>query len=238
MKTRSISEFRKPGFQFCAVVANEEIAHNTWYLRLRPQTPFSFAPGQFVVLTTADSAKTKRAYSIAGTDGDNLHFVFKRVENGILTNHLARLKPGDAVQAQGPYGQFALQPTERPKLFMATGVGLAPFATFLDALLNSPSHVPVRLLFGVRYPEEIFWEERFCRLAALNPNFDYRIIVSRPDANWTGSRGRITQHLDAVPGLADSECYLCGSQAMIQDASALLRQSGVPAEQIFYEKFY
>ncbi len=238
MKTRKISRLQKPSFQSCEVVVNEEIADNIWDLRLRPQTHFSFAPGQFAILATADSAKTKRAYSIAGTDGDTMHFIYKRVENGIFTSHLARLKPGDEVQAQGPYGQFVLQATETPKLLLATGVGLAPFSMFLDTLITDAPHVPVRLLFGVRYSKEIFWSERFSRLAALNPNFDYRIIVSRPDASWAGARGRITQHLDDVPGLADRECYLCGSQAMIQDASALLRQNGVPEEQIYHEKFY
>lgn len=221
-----------------SVVENKEIAREIFNISLRLQKPVTFKPGQFLVFNFSDKPKVRRSYSIAGKKGDELSFIFKRVEDGVGTNYLVNLKPGDQVQTQGPFGQFILRQNLVPKLFLATGVGLSVFPVMFDALFETNPQATATLLFGVRYADEIFLTQKLKQLAQTYPNFDYKIAVSRPDQDWAGERGRIIEHLESVSGLAERECYLCGSQAMIKEVSQLLQEKGVPRERILSEKYY
>ena len=100
----------------------------------------------------------------------------------------------------------------------------------------------MRLFFGVRSVQDLFYTDLLRGLEAHYPNFSYEITLSSPDpTQWAGQKGRVTRLLRealADTDAAASEAYLCGSRAMIEDASAVLRQKGFGAEHIHFENFY
>ena len=98
-----------------------------------------FQPGQWVSLKLPVGAKPplNRAYSMAapGTPSGELTLIFDRVPGGVGSNYLYTLKPGDAIQLSGPYGNFTLpQQLDRDLLLVARYTGLVPIRCMLKQL--------------------------------------------------------------------------------------------------------
>ncbi|MDZ4086157.1 MAG: ferredoxin--NADP reductase [Tabrizicola sp.] len=102
----------------------------------RPQT-LRFRSGEFVMIgLMADNGKPLlRAYSIASPSWDEeLEFYSIKVPDGPLTSRLQHIQPGDEIILRPkPVGTLvvdALLPGKR-LWFLATGTGLAPFASLM-----------------------------------------------------------------------------------------------------------
>ena len=106
-----------------------------------------------------------------------------------------------------------------------------------DELENKKTDKEIRLLFGVRSEEDIFWIDRLEALKQLSPLFDYQVTLSQPkaDGGWSGLRGRVTEHL--LHHLVSHKFYLCGSAAMVKDVRDVLLKNGIAGEQIHFEVF-
>ena len=84
----------------------------------------AFQPGQWVSLKLPVGAKPplNRAYSMAAPSipSGELTFIFDRVPDGVGSNYLYTLKPGDGTQLSGPYGNFTLpMPLDRELILIA-----------------------------------------------------------------------------------------------------------------------
>ena len=77
------------------------------------------------------AAGCDREYSLySGGEDPWFEFLVREVEDGLVSPALGMLRPGDEVELDGPYGRFVLErpgDTSRRYLFIATGVGIAPF---------------------------------------------------------------------------------------------------------------
>ena len=67
-----------------------------------------------------------------------------------------RLKLGDAVEVEGPYGRFDFADANERQIWVAGGIGITPFIARLEALAGQPAHAPVDLFYSTRQPDEGF----------------------------------------------------------------------------------
>lgn len=209
---------------------------------------FSFKPGQYVIfqIPTGDGrAVIRRSYSISTPPSDERHFEIcvRAVAGGHGSNWVHRLRPGQKVTLEGPIGDFVLQQqSERDIVMVATGTGMSPIKSMLLHLLDQQSTRRVRLFFGVRAVQDLFYTDFLRGLEAHYPSFSSAITMSSPDpAQWAGPRGRVTRLIDEQvrpEDAARSEAYLCGSRAMIEDATAMLRAKGFASDHIHSENFF
>jgi Na+-transporting NADH:ubiquinone oxidoreductase subunit F len=216
-------------------------------VRFFVKTPgFAFQPGQYVIFQipgTGDEV-VRRSYSISTAPADERHFEIcvRAVAGGYGSNWVHRLRPGTKVKFEGPIGDFTLRDTDRDILMVATGTGLSPIKSMLLHLLEQRSHRRVRLFFGVRSVEDIFYTDLFRGLEAHYRLFQHEIALSSPDPQrWAGTRGRVTELVREQVLAADAshtEAYLCGSQSMIADVESLLLEKGFAGEHIHHENFY
>ncbi|MGA2184882.1 MAG: FAD-binding oxidoreductase [Bryobacteraceae bacterium] len=198
---------------------------------------FAFTPGQFVSLVHQfEGREVTRAYSIASApNGTRFELCLNRVKEGIFSPWLFAMNPGDTVEMNGPLGYFVLRNPARDALFVATGTGIAPIRSILQANLSGPR---LTLLFGVRYPASILYRAEFDTMAALWPGFRFWPTVTRPDATWTGRTGRVQQHLlEAIGDRRDIDVYICGLREMVDDVRAVLKCVGFDRKQIIVEKY-
>ena len=106
-----------------------------------------------------------RLYSVSSPrDGErpgynNVALTVKREEQGICSNYVCDLKPGDKVHVTGPFGATFLLPAdpEAHLMMICTGTGSAPFRAFT---MRRQREMPSRegtlsLVFGARRPEEL-----------------------------------------------------------------------------------
>jgi len=201
---------------------------------------FEFTPGQFVSLVQQfDGLEVTRAYSIASApSGNRFELCLNRVKEGVMSPWLFAMNPGDTVDMQGPLGYFVLRNPARDSLFVATGTGVAPIRSILQAQVSAPPAANITLLFGTRYPASLLYRAEFETMAALWPGFRFWPTVTRPDAEWKGRTGRIQQHLlEAIGDRRDIDVYICGLREMVDDVRTILKSAGFDRKQIIVEKY-
>lgn len=224
----------------------QNLAGKYWLFRLEFPNPYSFLAGQFVSVKVAPDG-TRRSYSIASAPGGNaIELLLDVSPAGLGCKYFLSLKEGDAVEVMGPIGGFVLAPSDpKPnRMFIGTGSGIAPLhAMILDSLRHKTAPGEVRLLWGMRYMEDLFWQEEFVQLNREFPNFSYQVVLSKATDNWHGERGHVGDCLRngfiaQVTNLKDWEFYLCGGQEMVMEIGAYLAGQGVKKENIHFEKFF
>ena len=200
----------------------------------------AFTPGQFVSFTEMlGGKKITRPYSIASApDGNRFEICSNLVEDGLFSPHLFAMKPGDTVEAAAPLGFFVLRNPGREAIFVATGMGIAPFRSMLQAYMGQGYTGELTLIFGVRYQQNLMYGEDFEELARCHPNFHFWPTLSRPSPEWTGRTGHVQEHLlEAIADRRDLDVYVCGLKLMVDDVRALLKGMGFDREQIIFDKY-
>jgi ferredoxin-NADP reductase len=237
---------------------------------------FPFAPGQFVsaVATDPSGKQQTRAYSIASAARANrFDLCVNRVEGGFFSNYLADLTDlpvGGTIQIHGPHGYFILKEPVTDSILIATGTGIAPmrgFAQWLfpedgpDAGEGRSNGKDIWLVYGTRYETEIYYQAEFEALARKHPNFHYLVTLSRAQANWTGLRGYVQDHVARIveeraallgiplpqpapdPAIpvgdlrSDIYSYICGLNNMVAGVRDKLAGYGWHRKQIVFERY-
>jgi ferredoxin-NADP reductase len=208
--------------------------------------PFEFRPGQ-AVLTGAAGYLPRRPYSIASsperTDETRvLELLIALETDGGLGPHLADVRPGSAIDLEGPLGSFLFPLADPPQhrlLFVAGGTGIAPLRAMIDHVTRRHSSRQLSLLYSARNGDEFAFIDEL-RGHARHGSLELLQTVTRDDsATWAGSRGRIGRaHFESVVhDPADTLCFVCGPKALVSESVTTLAALGVPAEAIRTESW-
>jgi len=202
------------------VISVQPHAGGLFTLRL-DAAPVAFTPGDCIAVYAPDG-KTTRPYSLSGGTGDPyLELLIRRIPGGVLSDWLSRRSPGDLVQITPPFGWFRpADPPEAPKIWFATGSGIAPILS----ALRSGANAPVAFYWGVRRAEDLDG----ITIPGVTP-----CISGGPVPT-----GRITGHLQQVRTDVGIHYSLCGLDAMIEEVSAWLEAKGVSPSRIQRECFF
>ncbi|MTH65680.1 molybdopterin-dependent oxidoreductase [Paracoccus shanxieyensis] len=150
-----------------------------------------------------------------------------------------RLAVGEIVTLETPNGNFTI-PTQSkaPLILIATGIGITPFVSYLETLLDQVPRPQVLLIYGNKSRQTQAYGARLAELAALMPELTVLCRYSRDPLVDAALIGRIGPDLIPDALIAQSpRVYLCGSQAMIDGFTGPLKGRGVPGFDIFSEEF-
>jgi len=164
---------------------------------------------------------------------------------GTGSTYIFGLKPGDSVTAIGPFGEFHVRQTGREMVYLGGGAGMAPLRSHLSHHLETlKTATRISYWYGARSLQELFYQEYFTNLARRYDNFSFHVALSepQPDDTWDSYTGFIhevlkREYLDRHPNPRQIDYFLCGPLAMIQAATVMLKNLGVPAAQILYDEF-
>ena len=215
--TRALPE----GKYHAVLVSKRRLTPSVWDVTLHVDGQIEhWAPGQFARLHVGDNAW--RDYSIAGLDDHRLRLLISTRTGGRGSQFIENADEGATTVVELPLGGFGLADSDRHRLFIATGTGIAPM---LAMFAQAPGLEHDTLLFGCRNREEDL-------TTVIDSPMPGRVLrcLSREEAP-RAFHGRVT---DALPGLAGSsgldprstEVYLCGSAAMVADTRGLLERAG------------
>jgi propane monooxygenase reductase component len=215
--------------------AVEPLTADIWFLKLRPEEPLEFKPGQYVDIAIPGTDE-HRSFSMANTDAETLEFMIKQYPGGRLSGLLAdgSIKPGDTLAVTGPYGVFTLRHSSpRRLLFIGGGAGMAPILSLLRSMKESGSEREAAYYYGARTEVDLFHRDELADLpCAFVP------ALSEDSDGWAGEAGLITDVVDRLEGdLTEVDAYLCGPPPMVDAAIALLEARGVPEAHIYFDKF-
>ncbi len=233
--------------QVITLVRARTLTSNVRELTFATSCDFLFEPGQWVNLffpkfRNPQGAPLKRAYSIASAprpDG-TFDLAVTRVTDGPASTKLHCAELRESFNMSGPHGVFVLSPLIRPVLLVATGTGVAPFRSMLQAVaMCSPQ--PITLLLGSRDERDILYREEFESLAQSTPRFVFCPTLSQANPAWSKRRGYVQAHLPKVlldTGSTNCDVYVCGLAEMVHDVRrVLLDELGVNKKDIHIERY-
>ena len=216
----------------------------------RDGRPVAFEAGQFLTLeVTVEGAVERRAYSLSSSaaESSRLTVTVKRVAGGLVSNYVRdRLKVGDRVAALGPSGAFTVGEATAPRrvVLVAGGSGITPMMSILRTHLVASPALSFTLVYGNRDRESVIFRDALAALASEHPA---RLTVIHALENapevWEGVTGRLDEAtcagvFDALRAGDDTLWMLCGPDAMMAAARAVLFARGVARERVREERFF
>ena len=209
------------------VIVLRHLTESTFVIRME-RNGLVFQTGQFLILKYGNTVD-QREYSIySGEQDDFLEILVREVDGGKISGKLKRLKPGDDIEVDGPFGFFKFNPEQfaaKKFLFVATGTGISPFHSFVKTFPD----LDYQIIHGVRFVKEAYEHDDFdknkitlCTTGEMNGNF----------------YGRVTDFLFMQKPDGDTNCFLCGNSEMITEAFDILTGKGIPVSNIFSEVYF
>lgn len=212
----------------------------TFRLRFPEGKWIPFKAGQFCMVHVPKDRVLKKAYSICSAPFETgyLDLCVKLVEGGFTTNWFWSLSEGTEITLTIPYGGFLIkEPIDYDFVFVATGTGLAPLRSMIKTLLREGCQKEVMLIFGVRYENEILYEDELRQLEEKHAHFKFIPTISRPKS-WTGEVGYVQEKLKKfVTSPKGKQIYVCGLIPMIEAVQQAATEIGFDKKQVHFEKY-
>ncbi len=199
--------------------------------------------GQFFVFRFLDGPGWSRGnpYSLsAAPRHDHLQITAKDLGDG--SRRLAGLRPGTRVLIEGPYGRLTGEHRRGSQVVMlACGIGITPMRALLEDLDYAPGKAV--LVYRARTEPDLVFRDELQELAEARGVTIHHLVGPRIPGreSWLPMSARHLTDAEAlrrlVPGLADSDVFVCGPDAWMDAAVRAARTAGVPSEQLHVERF-
>jgi CDP-4-dehydro-6-deoxyglucose reductase len=207
------------------------------HLRFPAGIRVKFKAGQHLNLILDNGER--RDFSMANppreSDGAQLHI--RHVPGGAFTSFVfEKLKRGDRLKLEIPFGDFAWRESDKPILFVAGSTGFAPIKSIIEDTFSKGIARDMTLYWGARTYGGLY-SDLPAKWARENPRFKYVPVIS--DAPEPGIRHNLVHRavLEDHPRLAGFQAYACGVPVMIQAAQREFFAAGLPSDQFFADAF-
>lgn len=226
------------------VTRMEKLAEDVMLVRLTlPEgSRMNFAAGQYFNVVLDDGAR--RAFSFATAPGatDEIEMHVRLIPGGRFTTHVfSRMKEGDHIEIEGPFGQFAVRETDKPIIFVAGATGFAPVKSMLEYAFKAGLERKMYLYWGVRRCRDLYMAELPEQWAREYSNFTFVPVLSEPhpEDQWHGRTGLVHEAiLRDFPDMSGFEIYTCGSLKMVETARPAFVAQGLNEEACFTDAFH
>ncbi len=206
---------------------------------------FTFEPGQYAWLNTGRTPFHRDRHPISFSScaydeaGRPVEFSIRKLGDW-SGSVVPKLKPGDSVWVDGPYGVFS---SDREQgmgyVLVAGGIGIAPMKSICATMAERADTRPVILFFLSRDLDGLTFHEALEQLTR-RMNLKVIYVLEHPPTGWTGESGVVTKELLAkhLPRhYRRFQYFVCGPVPMMDCVEKILPQLGVPADQIHSERF-
>jgi NAD(P)H-flavin reductase/hemoglobin-like flavoprotein len=229
-----------PDWWLAEVVEHEDRSPDIAVLRLRPDHPFPYVPGQYCSVETPWWPRVWRSYSMATAPReDNLiEFHVRKIDAGWVSTALVRhARPGDVVRLGHPMGTMGIdRRSDRDVLCIAGGTGLAPIRAMLEDMVTWNWYRRVHVFFGVRKHEDLYDLSALTALEAAHEWLKVTCAVSE-DPSWIGEHGLAVDVALKSGPWTEHDVFLSGSGPMIRDSMSQLLAAGVSLSRIRFDDF-
>jgi len=142
------------------------------------------------------------------------------------------IKAGIDAIVEGAFGMFNYKTGGQKQIWIAGGIGLTPFLSFIRDMDGNLNH-DVDFYFTVRHPEEALFVDEIEAAAKKNPRL-------KPHIRFSSTQGSLTiEHIveNAGGNVRGHHVYLCGPLPMTQAFEKKFLGLGVPGDNIHFEEF-
>lgn len=214
------------------ILSYQFLTRDVLELVIASQKVFHIIAGQYMSLILKDfDGNFTRSYSVAKQEESRITFLIKCKDTWRGWRALKNYKIWDTIALKGIYGNFVFQNTKNPKVYIASGTGLAPIYRMM-------THNPVEnkgiLLFSVQMQEDLFYLDKLKDIEGI----DTHIYLTREEKipNDEGVHWHLGRmDLEKYDFPSETEFYICWSPALVEDTKKYLETKGY--SQIYFEKF-
>ncbi|HMA05183.1 MAG TPA: FAD-dependent oxidoreductase [Methanomicrobiales archaeon] len=201
---------------------------------------FQYDPGQWMFITIGKGGEMTKHFTISSspTEGEFIEFT-KKITDHEFSLALDRMRAGDPVTIDGPYGEFTFK-GEYPGIGMLTGgIGITPFRSMIRYCTDKQIPSRITLLYGNHNEESIVFRRELEEMGSRNPNLAIRHCLSHPGEDWAGRRGHVDRAVieEEIPDYLERVFYVCGPPALVTGLVGALGTLQVPPSQVKVEDF-
>jgi benzoate/toluate 1,2-dioxygenase reductase component len=205
------------------------LSKKAFQIQLVRPSDFEFMAGQNIRFIYGN---IERYYSIISAPHDPvIELCIRFIKDGSFSQILAAAEPGSEFKFTGPHGYFTFKPSKRHPVFVATGVGIAPFVSMVRSGITH-----FTLLHGVKDAKELYYEPFFRKTAS-----QFIACLSDSDAKDAELshifHGRVIDFILKELPRTEYDFYLCGRGEMVHDVT-LLADEFFPGSLVYNEVFF
>lgn len=205
-----------------------------------------FRPGQYLEWTLGfphpDNRGNRRHFTIASAPSeDEVRLGVKFYPEGSsFKRALARMQPGDEIHGAQLGGSFVLPKDRGKKLaFLAGGIGITPFRSMIQYMLDEGQARPVVVLYGNGKVEDIAYKDVLDRAEQELGIPTVYAAAAEPEPIEGVYPGFIDANLirQAMPDYLERVFYISGPHPMVTLLKRTLREMGVSRSKIKVDFF-
>lgn len=238
-----------PQAMLLSFVKKEQVSKDAYsFFFDRSKFDFDFYPGQYIRMTLShpnpDERGESRFFSIASPPYEkNYLMITTRIIQSSFKKALFNLSAGEAVKVFGPQGGFYITGEEDADLvFLAGGIGITPFHSTLLFAAEKNLLLPMTLFVSFSTVEEVLYKDELEKITEKHENLKVVYTITHPQESqkpWSGETGRIGKEMleKNLSDIKKPKYYIVGPPKMVEAMEEMVKELGVPNEQIRIENF-
>lgn len=205
-----------------------------------------FIPGQYVDVELVDGEFSghSRSYSISSKITEpNVSITVKKI--GDISTALHNMQKGQRLIVTGPSGYFYPEKETKNLVFIAGGIGIAPFYNIISNLTESEIEKKnITVFYSNKKLDDIVFFDKFNKLLENHPQLKIVYTLTQENTLYEKIKehGRISIEMikKYLTNINSTELnyFICGSIEFVDDFWKILKQEGVKEDNIFTEAFY
>lgn len=219
----------------------EFIAKDTMLLSFNKPAGFSYKAGQYVSLilpqlANHEARESKRFMSLASAPHEKNLMIAMRISTSLFKQTLNSLPLKETIHISEPIGNLIWTTSKNPAVFIAGGIGIAPFRALIMEAKNKNWPQPITLFYASKTQAEAAFLSQLQTLE--NKNFHIIPMVTR-EHDWTGENGHINESMikKYIKNTTQPIYYIVGLPEMAVEVNYTLKDMGIAPERIKTELF-
>jgi predicted ferric reductase len=203
-------------------------------MRAKKESIKKHRAGQFLFVRFPNDKELNEShpFTISSAPAEDVLRLTIKASGNFTRDLFAKLKEGTDAIIEGAYGMFDYKTGGPKQIWIAGGIGLTPFLSFVRDMDGNRAH-DIDLYYTVRHPDEAIFVNELEAAAAKNPRLKVHIRYSAKEGSLT-----IDDIVKNAGGdVSGYHVYLCGPLPMMQAFEKKFLALDVPKKNIHYEEF-
>jgi NAD(P)H-flavin reductase len=243
----AMRSLREPASWSARVIDHHRVLQDFAVVRIQPDAPYAFRPGQYLTVELETRPKEWRQMSIASAPRpDNTFDIHVRAAGatGVSAALVMHTRIGDRLRLGPPRGNdLVIEPGTVPGglLCVASGTGAAPITAVVESILDWPEQTQVYAYVGGRTRDDIYpvrWLNELIHSHGRTQGARVYGVVS-DDPQYKGYRGRVETVVPSLQNWAAMgvDVLVAGPDPMIAATVQNLTGVGVPQDKIHFDQY-
>jgi predicted ferric reductase len=210
-----------------------QLNDTTLNVRLAPTgDPLTYRPGQFLVVAFGGTFGWERHPFTIDSSPEDPYLELTIKASGDYTSTLyAGMTPGVPAKVVGPFGRFDYRQGGDQQVWIAGGVGVTPFLSWIRSL-DDGFHRTVEFWYSVEHESDALFHDEIQAAAAKHPTFHPHLAVTSRDGYLTAQQAAGDLEVGTTTSV-----FMCGPPPMTKALQQGFESLGVPKDQVRFERF-